>query len=257
MGEQRETRIATKFVETQQTTIKRITNSPPTEDTMCNNKHQQKQPGQDSSENWQGLYPDLSRMFNQPRQSQNPNRPSMFAVLLGLLGIDTTMYTEPINTQYQPSPSAPPSAPPSARPPASPSAPPPSSGPRGNSHCNCHGNHQPDIMSLLIARALKFSAIFTKGLVVFLAIIMFVTIVSLLPKTLFFNAAFFLLAAGLGLHLPTLVAGHVLYALFTCFDPFFLTLVSIWTIHKTFVRRKPLVDTQFWKRRIAGIHTSC
>merc|ERR1712086_833717 len=160
----------------------------------------------------------------------------------------------PINTQYQPSPSAPPSAPhsapfsapPSARPPASPSAPPSSSGPRGNSHCNCHGNHQPDIMSLLIARALKFSAIFTKGLVVFLAIIMFVTIVSLLPKTLFFNAAFFLL-----------VAGHVLYALFTCFDPFFLTLVSIWTIHKTFVRRKPLVDTQFWKRRIAGLHTGC
>merc|ERR1712106_1141997 len=167
------------------------------------------------------------------------------------------MYTEPINTQYQPSPSAPPSAPhsapfsapPSARPPASPS----SSGPRGNSHCDCHGNHQPDI----IARALKSSAIFTKGLVVFLAIIMFVTIVSLLPKTLFLNAAFFLLAAGLGLHLPTLVAGHVLYALFTCFDPFFLTLVSIWTIHKTFVRRKPLVDTQFWKRRIAGLHTGC
>merc|ERR1711892_1454567 len=184
MGEQRETRIATKFVETQQTTIKRITNSPPTEDTMCNNKHQQKQPGQDSSENWQGLYPDLSSMFNQPRQSQNPNRPSMFAVLLGLLGIDKTMYTEPINTQYQPSPSAPPSAPHSA--PFS--APPSSPGPRGNSHCNCHGNHQPDIMSLLIARALKFSAIFTKGLVVFLAIIMFVTIVSLLPKTLFFNA---------------------------------------------------------------------
>merc|ERR1712008_300402 len=130
---------------------------------------------------------------------------------------------------------------------------------QGNSHnhCNCHGNHQPDIMSLLIARALKFSAIFTRGLVVFLAIMGFVTIVSLLPKTLFFNAAFFLLAAGLGLHLPTLVAGHVLYALFTCFDPFFLTLVSIWTIHKTFVRRKPLVDTQFWNRRIAGLHTGC
>merc|ERR1711892_569989 len=211
--------------------INRINNSPPTEDTMCNNKHQQKQPEQGTSENWQGLYPDLSSMFNQPRQSQNPNRPSMFAVLLGLLGIDTTPYTETMNSPYQPSPSAPPS--------------------------NCHGNHQPDIMSLLIGRALKFSAIFTRGFVVFLAIIMFVTTVSLLPKTIFYNAAFFLLAAGLGLHLPTLVAGHVLYALFTCFDPFFLTLVSIWTIHKTLVRRKPLVDTQFWKRRIAGLHTSC
>ena len=82
---------------------------------------------------------------------------------------------------------------------------------------------------------------------------MFVTTVSLLPKSLLYSAAFLLLASGLGLHLPTLVAGNLLYALLGCFDPFVLTVVSLWAAHKTFIRRKPLINIQFWKRRIAGL----
>ena len=86
-------------------------------------------------------------------------------------------------------------------------------------------------------------------------IIMFVSTISLLPNNLLYNVAFFLLAGGLGLHLPTLVAGHVLYALFCSFDPLFLALVSMWAVHKTVVRRKPLIDINHWKRKLAGIHT--
>ena len=85
---------------------------------------------------------------------------------------------------------------------------------------------------------------------------MFVTTVSLLPNSLLYSAAYLLLAAGLGLHLPTLVAGRVLYALLSWSDPFFLAVVSLWAVHKTFIRRKPLVDMKFWKRRLAGLEES-
>jgi len=109
---------------------------------------------------------------------------------------------------------------------------------------------------LLVARILKFSRIFTRGFILFLVTLMFVSTISLLPNTFIHNAAFFLLAGGLGLHLPTLVAGHVLYALFCCFDPFFLALVSLWAVHKTMIRRKPLIDVNLWKIRLAGTNTN-
>merc|ERR1712061_752534 len=138
----------------------------------------------------------------------------------GLIGINTAPYTS--QTQGQPSPSAPP---PSPGP-----VPRPSSDyfyqRHRTNHCYCNGSHpQPEILSLLIARALNFSRVFTRGFVIFLSIIMFVSTISLLPNTLLYNAAFFLFAAGLGLHLPTLVAGQVLYAVFCCFDPLLLSLL--------------------------------
>ena len=230
---------------------------------MCNG-HQQQQgnSGQDTEENfqnWQGLYPDLSGLFNQQEHVQNQDRPSMFALLLNLLGIHANAqpyqnYNENTNMPEGPSPSAPP----------------PSPGPRSNpnngqngsngydqAHCNRQRHQQPDFLTLLVARSLRFSALFTRCLVVFLAIIMFMTTVSLLPNSLLYSAAFLLLAGGLGLHLPTLVAGHVLYGLLSCFDPFLLIVISLWALHKTFIRRKPLIDMQFWKRKIAGMEHNC
>jgi len=234
---------------------------------MCNNRQKMQDQG---LPNWQGLYPDLSALFNQQNQ-QNFNttnttnsRPSFFSILLGLLGIDTSSYTSPTQGQWARPPQF--SGPTQGQP--SPSAPPPSPGPTHSSggdyfsqgrqanRCNCNGHHEPEILPLLIGRVLKFSRIFTRGLILFLVTLMFVSTISLLPNTLLYNAAFFLLAGGLGLHLPTLVAGHVLYALFCCFDPFFLALVSLWAVHKTMIRRKPLIDVNLWKRRLAGTHTN-
>jgi len=197
------------------------------------------------------LYPDLSGLFNQGNQlNNNRGRSSLFSMLLGLLGMERSPYLSP--TQSQPSPSAPPASPG------------PSTGstnnyfPQGQQHnqCNCNGHHEPDILPLLIARAQKLSRIFTRGLILLMSIIMFVSTISLLPNTLLYNAAFFLLAGGLGLHLPTLVAGHVLYALLCSFDPLFLALVSIWAVHKTVVSRKPLININHWKRRLARIHSN-
>merc|ERR1712243_177289 len=170
---------------------------------MCNNRQKIQDQG---LPDWQGLYPDLSALFNEQHHNITNTRPSIFSILLGLLGIDTSSYNSPTQGQW-------------ALPPQF-SGPTPSSGSdyfsqgRQANRCNCNGHHEPEILPLLIGRVLKFSRIFTRGLILFLVTFMFVSTISLLPNTLLYNAAFFLLAGGLGLHLPTLVAGHVLYALF-------------------------------------------
>eukprot|EP00092_Neocalanus_flemingeri_P054046 GFUD01063631.1.p1 GENE.GFUD01063631.1~~GFUD01063631.1.p1 ORF type:complete len:219 (-),score=37.05 GFUD01063631.1:129-785(-) len=217
---------------------------------MCNN-HQNRENSRDGNfQDWPGVYPDLSALFNQPEQNPTQSRPSLFMLLLSFLGINPYPHFPDTSMTNNISPSAP-------------STPPPSPGARTNpshqssgyhaAHCNCHGNHQPDIIALLVSRFLKFSSLFTRCVVVFLSLLMCVTTVSLLPNSLLYSVAYLLLAAGLGLHLPTLVAGHVLYALLRCTDPLFMAVISLWAAHKTVIRRKPLVDMDFWKRRLAGL----
>ena len=106
---------------------------------MCNHQQQQKQSGEGTSDNfpcWEGLYPDLSGLANQPGETNT-------SILLGLLGIETDQHS--VNMTDKPSPSAPP----------------PSSGSRSTqsndnwsprnrqTNCNCNGNHQPDILTLI------------------------------------------------------------------------------------------------------------
>merc|ERR1712018_533004 len=60
---------------------------------MCNNRQKMQDQG---LPNWQGLYPDLSALFNQQNQHNHTNtRPSFFSNLLALLGIDTSSYISP------------------------------------------------------------------------------------------------------------------------------------------------------------------
>merc|ERR1712154_208248 len=39
-------------------------------------------------------------------------------------------------------------------------------------------------------------------------------------------------------------------------DPFLMTFICIFAIHKTVIRKKPLLDLNYWKRRIAGMENS-
>ena len=74
----------------------------------------------------------------------------------------------------------------------------------------------------------------------------------LTPVALLQNLVFMVLAAGLGLHLPTLMAGQLLWAGVGClrvFEPFFMAGILIFSVHKMFVRREPLIDQEFWRNR--------
>lgn len=77
----------------------------------------------------------------------------------------------------------------------------------------------------------------------------------LTPTCLLHSAAFLLLAAGAGLHLPTLLAGQLLHAVLGglgAAEPVLLVGLLVWAGHKMLVRRRPLVDGAYWRGRMAG-----
>lgn len=91
-------------------------------------------------------------------------------------------------------------------------------------------------------------------------VFMLVFIHLLTPVALLQNIVFMVLAAGLGLHMPTLLAGQLLWAGVGClrmFEPFFLAGLLIFTVHKIFVRKEPLIDQQFWRNRFANFNANC
>ena len=79
-------------------------------------------------------------------------------------------------------------------------------------------------------------------------------LLSLPQVTLLQNLVFMVLAAGLGLHLPTLMAGQLLWFGVGClFDPFYLTGILMFSLYKMFVRREPLIDQEFWRSRFINL----
>merc|ERR1712228_545791 len=95
-----------------------------------------------------------------------------------------------------------------------PSPPPFTAAPPPPRCCNCrHHNSAP--LETLLAPLYSFSAKVTKLLLIFSSIcLLFLTLISLADP---------LLAGGL----------------------------AVWALHKMFVRRRPLIDTQFWTRRFS------
>jgi len=76
----------------------------------------------------------------------------------------------------------------------------------------------------------------------------------LTPSWLFRVGVYLALAGWLGLHLPTLLAGHVLYLAvggLACAEPLLAVGVLLWAAHKRLVRRQPLVDGEYWRAQLA------
>merc|ERR1712110_202442 len=202
---------------------------------MCSSKNN---PGQQNNNaeqfQWQGgLYPDLSGLFGGEGSSgeerqERQERPNAMTLLLRLLGIN--------QDQLRPAPSAPPAEEEQGR------------------QCHCH--HQPDLLPLILSKCCQFSMQMTKHMVRVASPLVLLITIFLMPRSIIYSAVFMMLSAGLGLHMPTLMAGQVLYALLSFTDPLLMTFICIFAIHKTVVRKKPLIDLNYWKRRIAGMENN-
>ena len=103
------------------------------------------------------------------------------------------------------------------------------------------------------SRCCRFSMRMTKHLVGVVSPLMMLLAIFLMPRSIIYSAVFMMLSAGLGLHMPTLVVGQILYGLISLTDPLLITLICVWAVHKTAIKKKPLIDLNYWKRRIAGM----
>lgn len=206
---------------------------------MCSSKNNPGQQNNDGEQfQWQGgLYPDLSGLFGGEAGERRSGEgregregtPAGIALLLRLLGLS--------QEQVQPAPSAP-----------------PAEEEQQGRRCDCHHrHHQPDLVPLILSKCCQFSLQMTKHMVRVASPLLLLITIFLMPRSIIYSAVFMMLSAGLGLHMPTLVAGQVLYALLSFTDPLLITFICIFAIHKTVVRKKPLIDMNYWKRRIAGM----
>ena len=74
----------------------------------------------------------------------------------------------------------------------------------------------------------------------------------LAPTGLVHHALFLAVAGGLGLHLPTLLAGQLLHAVLRGLffvEPLLLVGLLVWAGHKRLVRRAPLFNEAAWRHR--------
>merc|ERR1712198_84477 len=204
-------------------------------------------PGQSSpnqNQAWQGVYPDLSA-FNDLFSQAPPRNPqsSPWIAFLGSLGLQPIPQDQQQQGPAQEQPSAPPASEQETAGAGQTFAgsnvngQPPQPGNQGNntqyppSAQGCHpGSNQsrrstqscgyscayPHISQLfkaVISRILHFSSVATRASITFFCAIAFFCILSSLPGFLIHSALYLVLATSLlGLPLPALLAGHVIYS---------------------------------------------
>merc|ERR1719297_454166 len=151
----------------------------------------------------------------------------------------------------------------SAPPPQNNGAPPPQGngaqnhfcGPQRGQGCWHRGSQHQDFIvpEVVVERFRQFSAVFTRSLSVLLTLVAAFSLLSLMPKALISSLMFMIIASSLGLHLPTIFAGHLIYSIIHTFDPFFLALVGVWAVHKRCIRGQPLFSARYWRGVCGGI----
>jgi len=116
--------------------------------------------------------------------------------------------------------------------------------------CRCSGftfiKHLFETMRQVFRNSLMATSVFFGVMTVWL----------LTPTCLLQGAAFLVLASGLGLPMPVLVAGQVLRGAVGCLgaaEPLLLVGLLVWAVHKMAVRRQPLVDRGYWRNRLGNL----
>merc|ERR1719410_3274022 len=113
----------------------------------------------------------------------------------------------------------------SAPPPQNNGAPPPQGngaqnhfcGPQRGHGCWHRGSQHQDfnfvVPDVVVERFRQFSTVFTRSLSVVLILVAAFSLLSVMPKALISSLMFMIIASSLGLHLPTIFAGHLIYSI--------------------------------------------
>merc|ERR1711936_1367541 len=126
---------------------------------------------------------------------------------------------------------------------------------RSAQSCNfsCNSPHIKQLFQAATSRLLHFSSVATRASVTFFCAIAFFCILSSLPGFLIHSALYLVLAPSLlGLPLPALLAGHVLYSAVTFLHPLCALVLLLPCLHRLHVRRLPLANPANWGPRFTG-----
>ena len=237
------------------------------------------------NQGWPGVYPDLSAfndLFSPAAPPPNP-QPSPWISFLSSLGLQPIPQDQQQQGPAQEQPSAPPA--PEQEPAgqtfagSNVNSQPPQPGnqgsntqsPPGTQGCHQGSNHSgrrstqscsssPHFKQLLQAvtsRLLHFSSVATRASITFFSAIILFCILSSLPGFLIHSALYLVLATSLlGLPLPALLAGHVIYSVVTLLHPLCALLLLLPCLHRLRVRGLPLANPANWGPRFNGANAA-
>merc|ERR1712228_258972 len=118
---------------------------------------------------------------------------------------------------------------------------------------SCTSPHIKQLLQAITSRLLHFSSVATHASITFFSAIILFCVLSSLPGFLIHSALYLMLATSLlGLPLPALLAGHVIYSVVTLLHPLCALLLLLPCLHRLHVRRLPLANPANWSPRFTG-----
>lgn len=257
---------------------------------MCNNNPHQTSDNSSNSQGefWQRIDPDIREFLqngntphtqndntpqNDNRPQENTSRMSEAEVregarfLMRLFGVDPQVQediipdqTQTRQTQEEISPSAPPQETNNGDNSTASSGQQQQSNSNGPQQFNNNGNrHQQqqkyqqipeEIVQLLINKFEHFTSVFSRTLSTVMIISAIVLFISILPSCLISNLVFMVIAAGLGLHIPSVIFGNIILTILGNVNPIVLILMlGFWAYRRTVIHRQPLFRAG-WFRNI-------
>merc|ERR1712037_421915 len=223
---------------------------------------------------WQGVYPDLSTFNNlfSPASPPNPQASSPWISFLGSLGLQPIPQEQQQQGSAQEHPSAPPV--PEENPAgqtfagsnvnSQPNQGSDTQSPPGAQGCStqscgysCSSPHIKQLFQAVTSRLLHFSSVATRASITFFCAIALFCILSSLPGFLIHSALYLVLATSLlGLPLPALLAGHVIYSVVSFLHPLCALVLLLPCLHKLHVRRLPLANPANWGSVFTGANAA-
>merc|ERR1712047_237525 len=110
---------------------------------------------------------------------------------------------------------------------------------------NWNGNEMDELARIFQRLGTQFAMTLTKSfgfLMLFLPIL-------LMPKCILVLGILAAVIKSFGLPLTPLLFTGFLWEILSAFDPVLVSFVAIWVFYKTVLRRKPLIDLEFWRNR--------
>merc|ERR1712018_1069143 len=112
---------------------------------------------------------------------------------------------------------------------------------------SCTSPHIKHLFQAFTSRLLHFSSVATHASITFFSAIILFCFLSSLPGFLIHSALYLVLATSLlGLPLPALLAGHVIYLVVTFLHPICALVLLLPFLHRLYARRLPLANFGNW-----------
>ena len=101
-----------------------------------------------------------------------------------------------------------------------------------------------DVLILLQRLGQMIAANFAKAI----GFIAFMLPILIVPKFFLVLGIFGAFMKSFGIPLTPLVIGGIFYEILAGLDPILITLLAVWTIYKTWILKRPLVDVRYWSQ---------